>query len=80
MKYGGEKAYSRRRNLTLNEIYAMQSDAVRGDIHLLSYYIKANKERKLMDKDTGNINCGVEELEVQRVWSISYVLDKWHTS
>lgn len=53
VKYGGDKAYSRRRNLTLQEIYAMQSDAVRGDIQLLSYYIKANKERKMMEGDAG---------------------------
>jgi hypothetical protein len=51
VKYGGEKAYSRRKNTTLQEIYAMQSDTVRGDIKLLSYYIKANKDRKMMEQD-----------------------------
>lgn len=54
LKYGGDKAYSRRRNLTLREIYAMQSDALRGDIQLLSYYIKANKDRKMLEGDQGN--------------------------
>lgn len=54
VKYAGDKAYSRRRNLTVQDIYAMQSDTVRGDIHLLSYYIKANKDRKALEGDKGN--------------------------
>ncbi|GLV32916.1 uncharacterized protein CBL_20065 [Carabus blaptoides fortunei] len=49
VRYAGNKAYSRRRNLTLQEIYAMQSDTVRNDIQLLSYYINANKERKALE-------------------------------
>lgn len=54
VKYGGDKAYSRRRNLTVQECYAMQSDAVRSDIHLLSYYIAANKQRKIHEAEQGN--------------------------